>query len=829
MDAAYWHRIKAIYEKAAELPEASRGPYLDEACGGDAELRAEVERLLPRVDADDGFLTPPEAPRDERTLTERRLGDFTLIEEIGRGATGTVYRAWQHSLERDVAVKVLPDGSSGGVERLVREARAAAGLQHQGIVPIHFVGEHEGTWFFAMNLYPGGDLNRELQCLTEHDRRGAFLPHPESRAYFAAVSERVAEIAEALDHAHGQGVVHRDIKPHNLLFERSGRLIVADFGLARVESMGSITQTGTQQGTPYYMSPEQARISSSAVDHRTDIYSLGVVLYEMLVLRRPFVGDTSLEVLHKIQTRTPEPLRRINARIPRDLATVCETAMAKRPDERYATAAEFAADLRRFLDHQAIVARPPSVWTRARRILDAHGRKLIVAAAVVLAAVVGFHAATHRQAAAAARAANEALARVDVDDWDALTAVELAQARALLGDEALSDQIDPALRARLVGRFDDWLADARRTAADVRGLLASPRGMTEAGVVDGQLDVTLPRVTRAAIVFPEDAGLASLAAEGAALPRLHVTCDVEGATVEVRSLDVATGRTGTAVLLDAAPIVDRPVPRGAYRVVVRAGGGFSEHTRYLYHPRERVEIESRILPADAFADMVPMPAGTFVLGTDQSPPYAPREVAVGAFLIDRREVSNGDYQRFLDATGEPPPEHFPEAPPAGFERLPVAGITWEEARRYAEWVGKRLPTAWEWERAARGDTRRLYPWGDDPSPARGRARIGRDHDWNDREERDAWYLSHMSQVDSPETAETPEGLLHMLGNVAEWTESPFLNEVGGTLVEDPSFRVVRGGAVQHDPSTMRLDSVMEVPPRIRQLFLGFRCVRSVEP
>lgn len=835
MDAEFWRRIKEIYGEALDLPDAEREAYLDRRCGGDAELRSEVTRLLPRDEPDDAFLvapTPPAADDDVREIT-RQLGDFELVAEIGRGGTGIVYRARQASLQREVAVKVLASHASldrSAIERLLREARATARLQHPGIVPIHFVGNEGDTWYFAMDYYRGGDLNHELAALSDNDRIGAFLPRPDSRAYIAAVCERVAEVADALQYAHEQGVVHRDVKPHNLLFDRSGRLILVDFGLARVESLGSITQSGFLTGTPYYMSPEQARVSRSRVDHRTDIYSLGVVLYEMLVLRRPFSGDTSHEVLEKIQHRPYESLRHIDPRIPRDLQIICDVAMSKLPEERYASAGEFGADLRRFLDHQAIVARPPSVPQRIARFTRAHRGVMVLAGVVALAATLGFVAADIRgrqRAAQALEADFRTLLRSS--DWSTVAPALLNQVKVALEQSAIAAPDE--LREQLLWRF----AQLRETTrAELKALPSAFAHSALFASDDSSAGKALPDLLRLrdfARLFPEDDDLQQLASAGNLYPRLSVHCADPGATVAARRLDIYTWQAETTVELGPTPIDNARLRPGAYRVIVSVPGiGFSEYTRYLLEPGTTELIDAQVRPSDSFADMIPIGGGTWLTGDPKDLLYPEEEREVRGFLIDATEVANRDYRRFLEATGRTPPDLWPAAYDPAWDDLPVIGVTWFEAQAFAEWVGKRLPTPWEWERAARGTNGRLFPWGNEPRLDQALGVIERESatGWSTGAEAFEVYQRNVAAVSSHEEARA-DGLYHMYGNVSEWTEGLFLGEDRGMAKPEPGIRVLRGGAFDVRRASSRLNSIQCCNANYGQNFIGFRCARSVTP
>ncbi len=330
-----------------------------------------------------------------------RLGDFEILSQIGRGGMGVVFRARQLTLNRVVALKVLSafaDTGSRAVARFRKEAQAAARLHHSNIVAIHAQGEHEGHYYYAMELIDGVSLDVAI-------RRGTFaLPGPVEAAApsndrparagrrdsgegarasaqslddFRREARLMAEVADALDYAHQNGVIHRDIKPQNILLGRDGRLHITDFGLAHLLSEPHLTTTGEIMGTPLYMSPEQVRLGHGQVDWRTDIYSLGVTLYEMLTGRLPFHGETRDQIIDQVCTQEPASPRRVHRRVPRDLETICLRAMEKNRLRRYQSGAELAEDLRRFADGRPILSRRTSrivkaiKWVRRKKVLSA--------------------------------------------------------------------------------------------------------------------------------------------------------------------------------------------------------------------------------------------------------------------------------------------------------------------------------------------------------------------------------------------------------------------------------------------------------------------------
>jgi serine/threonine protein kinase/formylglycine-generating enzyme required for sulfatase activity len=339
-------------------------------------------------------LAEPHRAAPHMDLRRSVLGDFRILREIGRGGMGVVYEAEQVSLGRRVALKVLPShitARQSAVERFRREATLAAGLKHPGIVQIHTVGNEDDVHFFAMEFVEGAPLSRVLErfhgsdvaTLSGHsmgEAVSAECHRPEARerkpsgppdatpavdvdphwyrSYVAAVLDLVIQVADALDHAHQTGIVHRDVKPANILIRDDGTVKLTDFGLARQLDLPSLTRSGEFAGTPHYTSPEQAAIRREKIDHRADIFSLGATLYELLTLRRPFEGNTTEEVLHRIRSDDPPEVRKLNPRVAPDLSAILTKALEKEPGLRYRTAADLAVDLRAYLAGQPVSARP---------------------------------------------------------------------------------------------------------------------------------------------------------------------------------------------------------------------------------------------------------------------------------------------------------------------------------------------------------------------------------------------------------------------------------------------------------------------------------------
>ncbi len=373
---AEWMRLPAVQRWDAAVVAQVIAQHPELAPGLEESLQG-LQRLESVVTQSSGESGESAGAETDREAELPQIPDFQILGELGRGGMGVVYEARQLSLNRVVALKVLPLGrvDRRAVERFVREAETVAGMQHDGIVPVFAVGVHDGLHWFAMQRINGMPLSH-------------WFAHHEVASRQQAIAEVVRvgiEAADALDHAHQRGVIHRDVKPGNLLVDANNKVWLTDFGLARRDVDVTATATGTMMGTPRYMSPEQISHHQQAVDARTDVYSLGATLYEMATGQPPFRAESPLQLLTQIQQDEPPPPRQIEPAIPRPLELVILKCLDKDPDRRYATAGELAEDLRAIRDDRPITAKGLPVWVRMDRFFKRHQQPIHSAVSAIAA------------------------------------------------------------------------------------------------------------------------------------------------------------------------------------------------------------------------------------------------------------------------------------------------------------------------------------------------------------------------------------------------------------------------------------------------------------
>jgi hypothetical protein len=727
-----WKQIEALYHSVRE-----RGiGVLD---GTDPELRREVERLL--AQDSNGMLLDGQAGELLREMAEteavpgggsryvgQTISHYEIQEEIGAGGMGIVYKAFDRKLGRLVALKFLPSHLSHDPElrmRLSGEARAASALDHPNIVVIHDIDETpDGEVFIAMTFHEGVTLREKIAS-------GLGLPE----------ALRIArQIASGLAKAHEHGIFHRDIKPGNIIVAKDGVARIIDFGLAKSSDVTATLQTGAK-GTPLYMSPEQA--SGKTIDYRTDLWSLGAVLYEMLAGAPPFRGESQLQVMHAVVHDRPPRLREVRADLPAEIDAIVARTLQKDPADRYQSAADMEKDLAAALT--ALEA--PSRHAGLRAVYAIPGAAFIL---LIAGASLWFYQRSERR------------------HW--------AREQAIPEIEKLKKQNRP---------------------------LAAFRLMQEVGKV-----------------LPGDRQLTQIANDLA--HTVSVRSTPAGATVEIQDY-LSPGDPWFS--LGTTPLDHVIIPSGYLRWRV-SKPGVGEYVSapitediHGFVPQFNFPLE---VVAKAPEGMVPVPAGPFFTVLWSLGDFEP--YVLPAFYIDRFEVTNRQYQQFVDqggyqkreywkekfvrdgkeltweqamdvfrdSTGRPGPATWEAGHyPAGQTDYPVGGVSWYEASAYAEFAGKSLPVIAQWFLAApSGIAKYITPQSN---------------------------FSNSSAPVGQYQGVVPFGTYDMAGNVAEWCR----NESGG------GARYLLGGA-WHTQSSEYWEPGAS-PPFVREKNNGFRCVRNTAP
>lgn len=754
------------------------------------------------------------------------IGDCRLGEALGEGAMGQVFRARQAGLDRDVAVKLIRPEHADRADFLTRfrdEAKLLATLDHPGIVRVHHCGEDQGWLYYVMDLVPGRSLAAAMPELLREEG----TKHAPRR--FDRVARIVAEVLEALAYAHGQGIVHRDLKPGNLMLDQAGRPRLVDFGLAKAATTPQRTLPGSVLGTPAYLSPELAGRRGGP---RTapDLWAVGVILFQLLTGRLPYDGRDTDELLRLLLRPVRQDVRTLVPDVPAPLAKIVATALAPELDDRYPSAAAFAADLRRFLAGEPIEAARRTVFGALRRQLWRHRRAVVAAAAALVGGALLFGWASHRTTTREQLAQVQRLEAIDAERAEPAV---LASALARL-DEMLAGSLDEALRQR-----GERLATTLRRHAAARHEAGKAKVVAGAGTPVGtplaQHRAPVPAVLAAGLRQVVEASLVDpslpqpLGVLASVDPQFVIAAPSGAATAAVRidALDPISGQPVLTVATTTAPCTV-PVSAGHYRIVVGNGDAFTECTRTVSAPGTYEVVPTLTATASAIDGMLLIPAGSATIGqaTTGATIYAASTVQHAAFYIDRCEVTCGAYHAFCVATGAPFPDGW-GADGTGYDpawaELPVYGVRWQHARAFAEHHGKRLPTFAEWQIASRGRDGASLPSGfglDAAAVIATLPTIGH---------RDLPWVLGVRAVGTTTSDTSWCGAADMLGNVSEWTDTVFVGHLDGVPFPVLPWHVCAGSDWQtpRNPVELTLAGVGLGPTEFSGC--GFRCAKSAAP
>lgn len=797
-----WNRIKEIVDEAIHREPKERPAFLDEVCRGDDSIRREVESLLSSFERADGFMEAPafDAVTEEiHTLNNsQKVGHYEIVRRLGEGGMGIVYLGSDTKLDRPVAIKVLNkryERHEDNVRRFVREAKAASALNHPNILTIFEVGEYEGSHFIVSEYIEGRTLREIIKS---------------EKLELGMVVDIVRQIANALSAAHKARIVHRDLKPENVIVREDGYVKVLDFGLAKLlpENASGIltkeltarkntTASGMILGTVNYMSPEQAK--SEKVDERTDIFSLGVVLYEMIAGRRPFEGNSTPESFANLINKEPEPLETHASGVPAELEMIVSKMLQKDRNDRYQSMREVVTDLRELtVGHPSGSAFEPRAASSSANLT------------AVLPQTTGGGANT------------TALTSAIYTAWHRRWRIEAVIVMLLA-----------------VGAGGYWLWQrsnvnwARLQVARVKELAGAARNFEAFDLAASIRDYA-----------PGDPDLAAV------MPiisdTLNVTSEPPGARVYLKRYQQDdNGNFPERQLVGTTPISGLRIARGPQIVYIEKDGYAPVQTitstriiksaNNLINILPPLEISRTLMEASSVPDrMVFVPGGEYRLAASTRP--TDDKIKLDDYFIDKYEVSNKDYKEFVsaggyarqeywkvpvvkdgrilswneavslfrDRTSLPGPREWSNQDfPAGKDDHPVTGITWYEAAAYAEFRGKGLPTVFQWEKAARNgahvDAGLKMPWGDlyAGDPIKYRANFDN---------------TGTVPVDSEEFGISEFGAFNMAGNVSEWV-----------LNEGSDGYFATGGAWGEPVYTFSYFGVY--PGFFESSKRGFRCVR----
>jgi len=717
-------------------------------------------------------------------LTGTRLDRYQVLEQLGAGGMAVVYRGHDTRLDRDVAIKIIrreafpPEQLDNILKRFNREAKALANLSHPNIVSVYDYGEYRNSPYLVLEYLPGGTLK---EMLKERNR----LPWPE-------IVRLLIPVARALAYAHSHGIIHRDVKPSNILITESGEPMLTDFGIAKViggEEGYTLTTTGMAIGTPEYMAPEQW--IKKEVDGRVDIYALGVVLYEAITGRKPYTAETPAALLMKqINESVPYPSSYIPG-LPRAVEQVITKALQKTPRDRYRSMELFAEALEGLLSRAVESAMAESTGMVQPIAPTAETDRTIVRTELAKPGT----AAEHEKRRELERLYREGKAAFERNDWE--TALKVFE--AVVAEAPEYKNVSALLKQAKEKR-------RQRTGAKHRAKIQQR---------DGQ---------PARLVRKKRGGMSAITQWAFIVPffLLAIVVAIWGiGALRSRPVLKKTARR-TATVLPAETITDAPVPTTDTSNLSSITPILPTDTPVSLPDTPSPGIGSTKIFPKYGGKMVYVPAGEFVMGSPDSKGYddehPQHSVYLDAFWIGETEVTNAQYERCVDAdvcklAGCMDDDRFNKP------YQPVVCVSWYDAEKFCNWAGLQLPTEAQWEKAARGNDSRKYPWGNE-YPDCDKANY-------------SGCVGEPLAVGGRFAGVSPYGALDMAGNVWEWVtdwygedyyaHSPGHNPPGP---DAGHRRVLRGGSFYSPESYVRCSYRGRSGPYSRFRNFGFRVVFS---
>ncbi len=872
---------------ASILDADDQGAALDEACARHPEHADLLRRTIEELRNVNLLTDSSEAlAREQQTI-----GGYRILDTIGRGGMGVVYRASDPSIEREVALKVLrPEllHFEDSLQRFRREIDVVARLRHPGIVGVHSAGEDHGVPFFTMELVAGTSLSERIQgargrtadamsgsdLVGSRDRTGSSSMRRVHDSWTEAAVDCIRSVAETLQFAHGHGVYHRDVKPSNILIDEHGHAKVVDFGLARLDDGQQLTRSTAVLGSLPYLSPEQ--ISGQLEEHgaRQDVYSLGVTLYELLTLVPPFLGATGEETRRRIANADCERPSRLNRSIGRDLETVVRTAMEPDPERRYASCAAFAADLENVLARRPILARPAGPALRTWRWAQRHPTATVaIALGFLLLVVVPIMFGVYHMKRADEAAEREAQLAKRTDEFKMLKNVVLLRVA-----EQAEAELYPAWPER-VDAMQAWLDESWAEIAETRDRVTATLDALRARALDAEATELEFAATEDRFLWETlsevDADIARFEDElvEPVRERIEWAGRVDELTIShpntrVSWVDAAAAiRHADGSYTSALYRGDEPFELEPQRGLVPLGVNPRTKLWEFYHLRSAEDPLTLPVhdPETGWIDVeegtgivfVLVPGGTGWMGAQSDDPDGrhydplarsaegpPNEFSLDPYFLARHEITQGQWTRL--SGGSNPSGYKPPFRPSGGEPVdlthPVENSDWATASGLCERHGLILPTEAQWEFACRAgsDT----PWWTgrdretlrgainiaDATAARARTRWPACADWPDLED---GFTIH-APVDTKRA--NPWGFHHMAGNINEWCLDVAAKYGKGTepgtglrrVRDDQGGRMQRGGAYDSTAAWIRSASRNLMPRESRHGSSGVRPARRLQ-